>query len=201
MMKLILASASPRRAELLRQVGIPFDLVIPDICEQISEQLAPEELVCMLARKKAEAAVETVDQGLVLAADTLVYYRGLILGKPVDAEEAGRMLQLISGDRHEVITALYLIDAATGRIESGISTTKVWIKELTAQEIAAYLATAEPYDKAGAYGIQGRAALFISRIEGCYFNVVGLPLSLLQELLNNMHYTTWLNGDDLGDAK
>ncbi|MBM4234944.1 MAG: septum formation inhibitor Maf [Firmicutes bacterium] len=201
MKKLILASASPRRAELLRQVGIPFNLVIPEICEQVSEQLTPEELVSTLARKKAESVVATVDRGLVLAADTLVYYRGLILGKPGDAEEAGRMLQLISGARHEVITALHLVDAESGRIESGISSTKVWMKELTALEIAAYLATGEPYDKAGAYGIQGRAALFISRIEGCYFNVVGLPLSLLQELLNNMNFTTWLNGDDLGDAK
>ncbi len=195
-MKLILASASPRRAELLRQVGMSFDFVIPDICEQVEGQLAPEELVCLLARRKAEAIAHKIDRGLVLAADTLVHYRGLMLGKPADAEEAARMLQLLSGDHHEVITALYLIDAATGRIESGLSTTKVWMKELTAQEIAAYLATGEPYDKAGAYGIQGFAALFISRIEGCYFNVVGLPLSLLQELLNNMHFTTWLNGDD-----
>jgi septum formation protein len=195
-MKLILASASPRRAELLRQVGIPFDQVVPDICEQVEGQLAPEELVCLLARRKAEAIARKFDRGLVLAADTLVHYRGLMLGKPADAEEAGRMLQLLSGDHHEVISALYLIDAATGRIESGLSTTTVWMKELTEQEIAAYLATNEPYDKAGAYGIQGFAALFISRIEGCYFNVVGLPLNLLQELLNNMHFTTWLNGDD-----
>jgi septum formation protein len=195
-MKLILASASPRRAELLRQTGISFDLVIPDISEEVEGQLAPEQLVCLLARRKAEAIARKIDRGLVLAADTLVHYRGLMLGKPADAEEARRMLQLLSGDHHEVITALYLIDAATGRIESGLSTTTVWMKELTLQEIAAYLATGEPYDKAGAYGIQGLAALFISRIEGCYFNVVGLPLNLLQELLNNMHFTTWLNGDD-----
>jgi len=195
-MKLILASASPRRAELLRQTGISFDLVIPDISEEVEGQLAPEQLVCLLARRKAEAIARKIDRGLVLAADTLVHYRGLMLGKPADAEEARRLLQLLSGDHHEVITALYLIDAATGRIESGLSTTTVWMKELTLQEIAAYLATGEPYDKAGAYGIQGLAALFISRIEGCYFNVVGLPLNLLQELLNNMHFTTWLNGDD-----
>jgi septum formation protein len=200
-MKLILASASPRRAELLRQAGIAFDLVIPDISEVVEGQLAPEQLVCLLARRKAEAIARKIDRGLVLAADTLVHYRGLMLGKPADDEEARRMLQLLSGDHHEVITALYLIDAATGRIESGLSTTTVWMKELTLQEIAAYLATGEPYDKAGAYGIQGLAALFISRIEGCYFNVVGLPLSLLQELLNNMHFTTWLNGDDQDNAK
>ncbi len=199
-MRLILASASPRRAELLRQVGIPFKVVIPEISEQVEGQPAPEELVFILARKKAEAVAESLDRGLVLAADTIVYYQGLILGKPADADEAGRMLRLIGGDSHEVITALYLIDAATGRIESAISTTKVWMKELTEQEIAAYLATGEPYDKAGAYGIQGPAALFISRIEGCYSNVVGLPLSLLQGLLSNMHFTTWLNGDDYGDA-
>lgn len=200
-MKLILASASPRRAELLRQAGIAFDLVIPDISEVVEGQLAPEQLVCLLARRKAEAIARKIDRGLVLTADTLVHYRGLMLGKPADDEEARRMLQLLSGDHHEVITALYLIDAATGRIESGLSTTTVWMKELTLQEIAAYLATGEPYDKAGAYGIQGLAALFISRIEGCYFNVVGLPLSLLQELLNNMHFTTWLNGDDQDNAK
>ncbi len=200
-MKLILASASPRRAELLRQVGIPFEVIAPKVCEQVGEPLSPEELAGKLAREKAETVAKIIDQGLVLAADTLVYYRGLILGKPVDAEEAGRMLKLISGDQHEVITALYLIDTATGRYESGISTTKVWIKELTPQQINAYRTTEEPYDKAGAYGIQGFAALFINRIEGCYFNVVGLPLSLLYDLLNNMHFNTWLSGEDSNDAK
>jgi len=200
-MKLILASASPRRAELLRQVGIPFEVIAPKVCEQVGEPLSPEELAGKLAREKAEAVAKNIDRGLVLAADTLVYYRGLILGKPVDAEEAGRMLKLISGDQHEVITALYLIDTATGRNESGIATTKVWMKELTPQQINAYRTTGEPYDKAGAYGIQGLAALFINRIEGCYFNVVGLPLSLLYDLLNNMHFNTWLNGEDFNDAK
>ena len=200
-MKLILASASPRRAELLRQVGIPFEVIAPKVCEHVAEPLSPEELAGKLAREKAEAVAKDIDRGLVLAADTLVYYRGLILGKPVDAEEAGRMLKLISGDQHEVITALYLIDTATGRHESGIATTKVWMKELTPQQITAYRTTGEPYDKAGAYGIQGFAALFINRIEGCYFNVVGLPLSLLYDLLNNMHFNTWLNGEDSNHAK
>ncbi len=200
-MNLILASASPRRADLLRQAGIPFKVIVPKVTEQVNELQSPEELTGKLAREKAEAVARSVDQGLVLAADTLVYYRGLILGKPVDPEEAGRMLKLISGDLHEVITALYLIDTATKRTESGISTTKVWMQELTSQEIAAYLATDEPHDKAGAYGIQGLAALFVNRIEGCYFNVVGLPLNLLLELLKRMHFTTWLNGEDFNNAK
>ncbi len=200
-MKLILASASPRRADLLRQAGIPFAVIEPTVSEQLEERLSPEELVSVLARRKAMDVAGRVGSGYILAADTIVLYRGLILGKPADAEEAGRMLKLISGDRHEVITGLILLDAATGRLESGVSSTGVWLKELSNIEISAYLATGEPLDKAGAYGIQGLAALLVKRVEGCYFNVVGLPLNLLYELMTNMQLPIWLNGKDNNHAK
>lgn len=185
-MNLVLASASPRRAELLRQVGIPFTITIPDVIEEKYNSLAPHEMVVRLSQEKALAVSGPLEEGIILAADTVVLHRGVIMGKPVDQIEALQMLRLLSGDRHSVLTGLTLLDAASGKYESRASITKVWMANLSESDLDAYVATGEPLDKAGAYGIQGRAALFVEKIEGCYFNVVGLPLNLLYNMMKKM---------------
>lgn len=185
-MKLVLASASPRRAELLRQVGIPFKIIKPGIEEKPDYTLPPGDMVKGLAREKALVVARKINKGVIIAADTLVLHRGEALGKPTDPEEAGRMLRRLSGDVHEVITGLTLLDTSSGKDESGISMTRVWMKALSDDDIEAYVSSGEPLDKAGAYGIQGRAALYVEKIEGCYFNVVGLPLSLFFDLMQRM---------------
>jgi len=200
-MKLILASASPRRADLLRQAGIDFQVVVPDISEDLDGSLPPSEIVVRLALRKALAVSKRFDQGFVLAADTLVIHRGIIFGKPADQDDARRMLSLLSGDEHEVMTGMALVDAASGRSESALSVTRVWLKAMTESEIEVYIATGEPLDKAGAYGIQGRAALLVEKIEGCYFNVVGLPLSLLYDLMKMVQAPIWLSRKDRDNAK
>lgn len=200
-MKLILASASPRRADLLRHAGIDFQVVVPDISEDLDGSLPPSEIVVRLALRKALTVSKRFDHGFVLAADTLVIHRGIILGKPADQDDARRMLSLLSGDEHEVMTGMVLVDAASGRSENAFSVTRVWLKAMTVSEIEVYIATGEPLDKAGAYGIQGRAALFVEKIEGCYFNVVGLPLSLLYDLMKSMQAPIWLSRKDRDNAK
>ncbi len=185
-MSLILASASPRRAELLRQVGIPFQIVIPGVSEIKFSSLPPQEMVARLSLEKALAVSTRLEEGIILAADTVVLHRGVIMGKPADQKDARRMLRLLSGDQHTVLTGLTLLDATSGKYECRVSETKVWIRELSESDLDAYVATGEPLDKAGAYGIQGRAALFVEKIEGCYFNVVGLPLNLLYDLMQRM---------------
>ncbi len=186
-MSLFLASASPRRAELLRQVGIPFEIIEPGIAEKPDYTLPIPEMVIGLARHKALAVSAKLEQGIVLAADTVVLYQGRVLGKPRDREDARCMLRLLSGDAHQVLTGVILLDAASGKDESGLSVTKVWMKDLSEKVIDTYVGSGEPLDKAGAYGIQGKAALFVEKIEGCYFNVVGLPLSLFYDLTKRMN--------------
>ncbi len=195
-MKLILASASPRRAALLRQVAVPFEAVEPLVDEEVNEKLEPRDVVMHLALRKGHAVSRSFKEGVILAADTVVLHRGEILGKPAGYADARCMLRRLSGDSHDVLTALVLLDAASGRIESGISETKVWMKQLTDEQIDAYTAGGEPLDKAGAYGIQGKGALLIEKIDGCYFNVVGLPLGLLYDLMRRMGLPTWLNRKD-----
>ncbi len=200
-MKLILASASPRRAELLRQSGIPFQVVIPDVSEDLAGSLQPHDLVVRLALRKALAVAERFNQGFIIAADTIVFLRGTIMGKPVDQDDARRMLRLLSGGKHEVLTGIALVDAVTGRSETAVSITGVWLKDLTESEIDFYVATGEPLDKAGAYGIQGLAAVFVEKIEGCYFNVVGLPLNLLYNLMKRMQVPIRLSRKDRDNAE
>ncbi len=185
-MNLVLASASPRRAALLRQVGISFEIIKPGIEENPDYTLSPGEMAAKLAREKALKVSNSLEFGIILAADTIVLYRGKILGKPHDPEDARCMLNLLNGDVHEVLTGLILLDAASGKEESAISVTRVWMKDLSDHEIDDYINSGEPFDKAGAYGIQGKAALFVEKIEGCYFNVVGLPLGLLFDLMKRM---------------
>jgi septum formation protein len=181
-----LASRSPRRAELLQQIGVRFTVLPSDIDESQLSHEVPADYVLRLARTKSQACVAALSQqGLpllpVLAADTTVSVDGEILGKPESADDAARMLRLMSGRRHEVLTGLSV--ATPQGVEALLSITQVEVAALTQNEIEAYIATGEPFDKAGAYGIQGLAGAFIKRIEGSYSGVMGLPIYETAQLL------------------
>ena len=185
---LILASASPRRRELLAQAGFDFQVHPTHISEDLLPNEEPVAYVTRLAREKAQAAFAqlsaasaSVENLVVLGADTTVTLDGHILGKPEDAADAARMLRLLSGRSHRVITGVSVVTAASTEVAAEV--TAVQFLTLSDAEIEAYIATGEPMDKAGAYGIQGRAARWIPRIEGCYFNVVGLPLAVVTAML------------------
>lgn len=182
---IVLASNSPRRRELLRQIGLSFTADPADVDEAVRPGEAPEPYAVRVALDKARAAAARAKDAVVIGADTIVVVDGAILGKPADRTDAVRMLTMLSGRAHHVITGLAVVDAASGRVKAAAAKTQVWFRPLSEQEIAAYVATGEPVDKAGGYGIQERGALLIERIDGCYFNVVGLPLSLLGEMLRD----------------
>ncbi len=183
MTQLILASASPRRTELFNQVGLNFEVIPSTIDEEQFYHLPGEERTLVLAREKAQSVGSQLDAGLVIGADTVVMLDGDLLEKPKDEEDAYRMLSLLSGSHHQVVTGVALLDASNGSGIARKKVTEVFFRELTDREIRAYIHTGEPMDKAGAYGIQGKGALFVEKIDGCYFNVMGLPLSLLGEML------------------
>jgi len=178
---LILASSSPRRADLLRAAGIPFEVVSVYVDESVLKLEPPGEHVRRLAREKAEAAFATHHDAVVLAADTIVLVGGEIMTKPRDGDDAIRMLRLLSGREHEVLTGVALV--ATRGVVVEVARTRVWVNPLSETEIAEYVATGEPLDKAGGYGIQGIGSRFIDRIQGSYSNVVGLPVALVYRLL------------------
>jgi len=182
---IILASNSPRRRDILRQIGIDFVQSPVDLDEKINPGELPEDYAGRVSLDKARIAAAKAGSGIIIAADTIVALENRILGKPADAIDAQRMLRLLSGRMHRVITGLTVMDAATGKTVTRTSITKVWFRELAAQEIDSYVASGEPLDKAGAYGIQGKGALLVDRIEGCYFNVVGLPLTVLGGILRD----------------
>jgi septum formation protein len=179
---LVLASASPRRAEILRAVGWPFEVVAAGVDEAARGGEEVSEYVERLACEKAEAVAGARASGLVLGADTVVSVGGQVLGKPADAEDARRMLRLLSGRWHDVLTGVALVRAETGEVLVAHELTRVRFAPLSDDEIDWYVATNEPADKAGAYAVQGRAALFIEEIEGDYWNVVGLPVRLVYKL-------------------
>ena len=184
MERLILASKSPRRAELLARMGIEFTVCAPEVDEQVSGE--PAACVEELARRKAHAGAELARSGWVLAADTLVFLDGQALGKPKDDGEAAAMLRALSGRSHDVYTGLCVIDTAAGTTSVDVERTRVTFRPLSDEEIAAYVATGEPRDKAGAYAIQGGAAAFVSGYDGSYNNVIGLPTERLAERLNRI---------------
>jgi len=165
------------------QIGLSFTVAPAHVDESVLPGESPEAYAVRVALDKARIAAKRMGEGIVIAADTIVVAGDAILGKPSGHADARRMLLVLSGRRHEVITGLVVVDAATGRSSVRTSATKVWFRQLSDREIEAYVATGEPLDKAGAYGIQERGALLVERIEGCYSNVVGLPLSLLGEML------------------
>ena len=186
-MQLILASASPRRAEILRDAGYHFTVLSSAIDETPYLEESPRDLVLRLAQTKAGlAAARSVGPAIVIAADTGVVLDGHLFGKPRSSDDARRMLETLSGRTHTVLTGVALIRLPDEESRSFVESTLVEFAPLSDEEITRYLATGEPHDKAGAYAIQGYAARYIPRIEGCYFNVVGLPLARLQHALSEL---------------
>lgn len=189
---LVLASASPRRKELLTQAGFSFHVLPSPVPEELMDGEDATMFAMRLAREKARYVFELLQEKdsadgrlLVLGADTVVVSPGEILGKPRDEADAARMLRLLSGRTHQVITGVCLVSSFA--TEVACEKTSVAVQTLSDEEIAGYIATREPMDKAGAYGIQGYAARWIPRIDGCYFNVVGLPLALVASMIEGMH--------------
>ena len=180
---MILASRSPRRAELLAAAGIAFEVLAIDVDETPMAGEDPQAYVVRLAIDKA-SRVATVRPGeVVLGADTTVVVDGRILGKPVDAAEATEMLRLLRGRVHEVLTGVAVVEPSG--VRSAVETTRVWFDAMTDEDISRYVASGEPVDRAGAYAIQGLASRFIPRIEGSYTNVVGLPVALVSSILRS----------------
>jgi septum formation protein len=188
--KLILASSSPRRAEILRDAGISFSVLSSAIDETPIPGETPQQHVQRLADAKGElVAARALGPSLIISADTVVVLDGQILGKPRSTDEARRMLELLSGRTHSVITGVTVQRLPEMERRQFIETTLVHFTNLSSDEISRYLATAEPYDKAGAYAIQGHAGRYIPRIEGCYFNVVGIPLARLVAILHELGWS------------
>jgi septum formation protein len=183
MRKIILASASPRRKELLQRIGLKFEVVPSSYKEDIRLCSDPHALARRISLEKGRAVAGKHGDALVIAADTLVVLGGQMMGKPGTEDEARSMLRTISGRRHSVITGFSIIDSGENKSVSGSVETRVYIKKLTSTEIDAYVKSGEPLDKAGAYAIQGLGAVLVHRIEGDYSNVIGLPLGALAESL------------------
>ena len=182
-MKLILASQSPRRKELLGLLGLPFEIRVPNADETMDPSRDPAEQVALVSRRKAEATPREPD-AVVIAADTIVVCDGRILGKPKSREDAVCMLELLSGRTHQVMTGLTVL--YRDRVQCCTEVTQVTFRPLSKQEIGRYVDSGEPMDKAGAYGIQGGAALFAEGICGDYYNVVGLPVCRLSQVLREI---------------
>lgn len=179
---LILASGSPRRRELLARMGYTFEICTPDVDEHVTGHA--RDIVHTLAGRKARAAATHYTDGVIIASDTLVSLDGAPLGKPANEREAREMLAVLSGREHEVFTGVCVLDAKTGESEMRTVRTGVTFRDITPEEIDAYIATGEPMDKAGAYAIQGGAAPFVSALDGEYENVVGFPVAEVREMLS-----------------
>ncbi|MGB0466339.1 MAG: Maf family protein [Pontibacterium sp.] len=186
---LVLASASPRRRELLEQIGVHFSLLPVDICEAPFEGESPELYVARLATEKAQAGFKHSAGKPVLGSDTTVVLDNKILGKPVDEQDCQTMLMALSGRSHQVMTGVAITDSRGTQVR--VVTTKVQFKPLTPERCKAYWASGEPQDKAGAYGIQGLGAIFVDHIEGSYSSVVGLPLAETAEMLEHAGVPIW----------
>ena len=186
--KLILASGSPRRAEILGAVGWEFEREVADIDETELTGEKPEDYVRRLARAKAETVAANHENALVLGADTIVVIENKIIGKPKDFADAQRMLRMLAGNWHEVLTGVALIKVSRGtfKVEVNLQKTRVKFAELQDAEIEFLIEKGEPLDKAGAYAVQAQAALFIEEIRGDYWNVVGLPVNIVYELMKNL---------------
>ena len=198
MPRIILASQSPRRKQLLTQIGIKnFDILVPQGDESYDPALPPEEIVSSICRKKGEAARVLADDpaAVIITADTMVFLDGLRLGKPHSEEEAFAMLSALSGRTHLVCSGVTVCQGT--RTATRAETTAVTFRPLAEEEIRAYIRTGEPFDKAGAYGVQGPAALFVPRIDGDYFNVMGLPLALLGDMLADFGVKLLSNEEEL----
>ena len=184
--RLILASASPRRAHLLRLLDIPFEIAPSNANESLDTILSPAEYVREIAQRKTQAVVHRFDHALILGADTVVVLENAIFEKPNDAKHAEDMLAQLSGKTHQVYTGLALTDTETGQTLTEVATTQVTMRALSSEDISRYVATGDSMDKAGAYGAQGRASAFIQSISGCFYNVVGLPLASFWSLYHRL---------------
>ncbi|WP_407356423.1 Maf family nucleotide pyrophosphatase [Methanolobus sp. WCC5] len=184
MKRIILASASPRRKELLEQlIGPDFDVCVSSYGEDTGKGLGPAELVMHHSREKAHDVARSLYQGIIISADTVIVCRDEVLGKPEDEEHAKQMLQKISGQRITAITGITVMDAGSRKELSAHELTNVWIRELPEELIDAYVSTGEPAGKAGSFAVQGIGAILVKRIEGDFFNIVGLPLFRLSVML------------------
>jgi septum formation protein len=183
MKKIILASSSPRRKELLEKTGLKFEIEPADYFENLNSELEPHELVKKLSLEKAGIVAKQNPVAIVIAADTIGVLKGKIIGKPRDETEAKRILRRLSGKSHLVITGFTILDAELGKTVTQTVDTQVYFRKLTDSQIDAYVHTGEPLDKAGAYGIQGLGAALVDHIDGDYDNVVGLPVAKLMESL------------------
>lgn len=182
--KLILASRSPRRSHLLKQIGLEFEVQENDIEETLDPTKSPEENVRSLSYRKALNVSKSVTNGFVVGFDTVVFFDGKILGKPKNGDEAGQMLRMLSGQEHQVYTGFSIVEKPGGRSYTDIETTAVKFRELEEDEILQYVQSGSPLDKAGAYGIQDdMGAVFVERINGCFYNVMGLPLTKFYQAL------------------
>ncbi len=187
--KIVLASTSPRRRELMESLGVPFDVIAPEGVEEIQEG-DPREVVTINASAKASKVADGLCGGLVVGADTVVVVDDIIMGKAEDPPEAREMIEALTGRMHRVLTGLAVVDAKTGRMDVAAVETKVWMHSLTDEEIWDYVSTGEPMGKAGGYAIQGAGGALVERIEGCFENVVGLPLSRLRSMLGGFGLKT-----------
>ncbi len=181
--KLILASISPRRENLLRMIGFDFEVVNSQVDEQSEVYTIPEVHVLELAQKKALKVAEKIDGGLIIGADTVVVLNNQILGKPKDAKQAKEILQQLSGKTHEVYTGFAIVEKPSGEMLSEFVKTLVSFRKLADEEIDRYIQSGSPFDKAGGYGIQDQGALFVQKIDGCFYNVMGLPVTKLYQAL------------------
>lgn len=181
--RIVLASASPRRRELLASLGLEFDVVVADVDESQFNTDRPRIDVLESARAKAREVARRIDDGLVIGADTMVVLGDRVFGKPVDREHAREIIQALSGRAHVVLTGVAIIDVGSGREVAEVDETRVVFREIADGELELYLDSPDPYDKAGAYGIQSSGGQFVERVEGDYFNVVGFPLTRLARML------------------
>lgn len=194
-MRIILASQSPRRRQLLEQIGLEnFEILVPEADESYDPSLPPEKIVSSISRKKAEAVRSLAEDALIITADTMVFLDGLRLGKPQSPEAAREMLAKLSGRTHHVCTGVTVCQGSRALTEA--ETTSVTFRALTQWEIARYVLTGEPMDKAGSYGVQGVGALFVEHIDGDYFNVMGLPLCRLGRMLGRFGVDLFLREED-----
>ena len=189
MAKIVLASGSPRRQELLQRMGLgPFEVVVPQVEETYPDGLSPQEVVCHISREKSRAAAALCPpETIIITADTMVFLGDRRLGKPVDEKDALEMLTALAGRRHTVCTGVTVRQG--DHILTRAQSTDVYFRPATQAELLAYIRTGEPMDKAGSYGVQGKGALLVERIDGDFFNVMGLPVLLLSQMLTEFGVT------------
>ncbi|MDD3297832.1 MAG: Maf family protein [Firmicutes bacterium] len=187
MKRLVLASGSPRRQEVLEQLGLSFEVIKSDVDEAFPKGYTPEQTAVAVALRKVRyVAKKLKSPALVVGADTIVVLKGEIMGKPVDTGQAFQMIKKLAGEEHTVITGVAVADSESGEERTGYQTTLVKMKDICPERIKRYVSTGEPLDKAGAYAVQGKAAVFIEGIKGCYFNVVGLPITTLDSMFQSL---------------